>query len=186
MNVRMESARLTARTARIGAVILILGALSPGGHARAQEAWGPFDFLIGAWTGEGAGKPGSGAGEFTFQPGLAGKVLVRKSRADYPAAEGRPAVHHEDLIVVYREGGNPAARAIYFDNEGHVIRYAVSSTASGDTLEFLSDADPAGSTYRLRYVRTGPATMGVTFDMAPAGKPAEFRQYLNGTCRRRK
>ncbi len=171
--------------AHLAAALLATGSLAAAGRAYAEEGWGALDSLVGAWTGEGQGQPGMGGGDFTFQKELGGRVLVRRSRADYPAAQGRPAVHHEDLLVVYRDQGGSSPRAIYFDSEGHVIRYAVRASAAGDTLEFLSEPDSAAPAYRLRYVRTGPGLLHLTFDIAPPGKPGEFRQYLEGTCRRR-
>ena len=173
------------RAARLAAALIAAGSLWAAGTARAEEGWGALDSLVGAWTGEGQGQPGTGSGDFTFQRELSGKVLVRRSQADYPAAQGRPAVHHEDLIVVYQDQAGAFPRAVYFDSEGHVIRYAVRASAAGDTLEFLSEPDSAAPAYRLRYVRTGPGLMRITFDIAPPGKPGEFRQYLQGACRRR-
>ncbi len=182
---RAGSAGRARRVARLVAALLAAGSLAAAGRADAEEGWGALDTLVGTWTGEGEGQPGTGGGGFTFQKELGGKVLVRRSRADYPAAQGRPAVHHEDLLVVYRDQAGAPPRAIYFDNEGHVIRYAVRTSAAGDSLEFLSEPDAAAPAYRLRYVRTGPGPLRITFEIAPPGKPGEFRQYLEGTCRRR-
>jgi len=92
--------------------------------------WSAFQFLLGEWTGEGSGQPGdSSAGAFTLAPDLDGTVLVRHSFADYPAAGGRPAVHHTDLMVIYRDGAGKPIRATYWDNEGHVIPYSVQTSA---------------------------------------------------------
>ena len=46
------------------------------------------------------------------------KVLIRKSYAQYATSR------HEDLMVVYLEKD---LKAIYFDNEDHVIHYTVES-----------------------------------------------------------
>ena len=54
------------------------------------QDWGPAQFLVGNWTGEGGGQPGQGTGAFSFSPELQGKILVRKSFAEYPAANGSP------------------------------------------------------------------------------------------------
>src|SRR5262245_194738 len=45
--------------------------------------------LAGTWKGEGTGTPGNSTGEFSFEWGLNHTVLVRRSFADYPAANGR-------------------------------------------------------------------------------------------------
>ncbi|MGO9231334.1 MAG: hypothetical protein ACLQKA_19260 [Bryobacteraceae bacterium] len=93
--------------------------------------WGPVQFLVGRWTGEGGGEPGAGSGAFTLAPDLQGKILVRKSFAAYPAAADRPAFRHDDLIVVYRDGPSAELRAMYWDNEGHVIAYTVKPASDG-------------------------------------------------------
>jgi hypothetical protein len=57
------------------------------GPVRADDPRAEFRFLIGDWVSE--GKPGDGAARFTLTPDLGGKVLVRRHRADLPAAQGR-------------------------------------------------------------------------------------------------
>ena len=141
--------------------------------------WAPFEFLLGQWTGEGGGAPGAGAGAFSFEPELDGKILVRRNRADYPPADGRPAAHHEDLLTVFIEGG--AYRADYFDNEGHVIHYAV--TPAGPSLVFLSEPGP-GPRFRLTYTKTGPQTVRIQFEIATPDLPDLFKSYLKATARR--
>ena len=90
-----------------------------------QDPWSSCRFLLGQWTGEGSGQPGQGKGGFSFAPELEGKVLVRRNVNEIATGPGRPPTVHEDLMVVYpAEKGQPL-RAIYFDNEGHVISYTV-------------------------------------------------------------
>ncbi len=74
-------------------------------------------------VGEGGADPGQGVGGFTFSLDLQNTVVVRKNYADYPATKDRPAFSHNDLMVIYGEGEK--MRAIYFDNEQHVINYTV-------------------------------------------------------------
>ena len=93
--------------------------LAPGGRA---ADWGPLQFLVGSWRGEGSGDPGRGSGEFSFATDLQGAVLIRKIFAEYPASGGRPAFRHDDLTVVHRESPSGPLRANYFDDEGHMIR----------------------------------------------------------------
>src|SRR5205823_11916691 len=67
-----------------------------GFHANSTQTsspavpWAAYRFLLGEWIGEGKGGPGQGKGAFSFTTELQGKVLVRRNRADYPAAGGRP------------------------------------------------------------------------------------------------
>src|SRR6266481_7240139 len=63
-------------------------------------------FLIGEWEGAGGGGPGSGKGTFSFTSDLQNKVIVRRNHAEYPATADRPAVRHDDLIVIYLDGAS--------------------------------------------------------------------------------
>jgi len=144
------------------------------------QDWAPVGFLIGKWTGEGSGGPGNGAGAFTLLPDLQSKVLVRKSFADYPAANGRPATRHEDLMIVYRQPGSGELRAMYYDSEGHVIAYLVKPVEGG--VAFVSDGPPDQMRYRLTYLAAGKDRARLKFEIAPPGK--DFAQYLEASIRR--
>lgn len=138
--------------------------------------------LLGHWVGEGKGLPGEGTGGFTFEAGLQGKVVLRKSFAEYPKTAERPAFRHDDLTVVYQENGQGPLRADYYDNEGHVIRYTV--TVEGKTIRFLGDVNPGAPRFRLTYTMTGADEVRIQFEMAPPGKPEAFNPYLDATARR--
>ena len=145
-----------------------------------DQAWASLQFLVGEWAGVGNGQPGQGGGKCSFGADLEGRVLVRKSYAEYPAADGRPSFRHDDLMIVYPEAAG--LRAEYFDNEGHVIHYAVRVT--GDSAEFLSGAAAGAPRYRLTYVKAGPDGLGLKFEIAPPGKPDSFQTYLDAKLRR--
>ncbi len=146
--------------------------------------WKPYRFLVGEWTGEGGGEPGKGSGRFSFDWDLQEKVLVRRNRAEYPAAQGRPAFSHEDLMVIYRADRGGPTKAIYFDSEDHVINYAVTFSDDRRTLTFLSDAVPAAPRFRLSYTKDQDDSMRIKFEIAPPGKPGGFKTYLEGNARR--
>jgi hypothetical protein len=164
----------------------VLVALSAGAAAACadDDAWNPYRFLAGEWTADGSGEPGKGSGRFSFAWDLNEKVLVRRNRAEYPAAEGRPAMKHEDLMVIYRPDPDGPAKAIYFDSEGHVINYAVTFSDDKRTLTFLSDAVPAAPRFRLSYTKGADDSMKIKFEIAPPGKPDGFKTYLQGDARR--
>lgn len=145
------------------------------GAAEDPGEWRDWRFLIGDWA---AGQNG-GEGQFSFQPELRSRVLIRKNRALV-----RGTVH-EDLMVLYREPGAEQTRAIYFDNEGHTIRYLAEASEKRGAWTFLSEPAAGQPRFRLTYTRSGPGSVQVRFEIAPAGKPESFSVYLEGDARRR-
>ncbi len=158
-------------------VILILLALPLA--AQYASKWKPFEFLIGDWIGEGGGGSGDGAGGFSLHYDLNKNVLVRKNVAEHPAQNGQPAMRHEDLMIVYIEEKRP--RAIYFDTEGHIIRYAV--MASNNSLVFESEPGEPGPRYRLTYTPAGDRVKG-KFEIRAPGE-AQYKTYLDFSVRRK-
>ena len=148
--------------------------------------WGAVQYLVGDWTGEGSGTPGQGSGSFSFQPDLQGKILVRKNRAEYPATKDRAAFVHDDLMVVYRDTPEPGMHAIYFDSEGHTIRYGVETPSNGGEVVFVSAAEPSAPRYRLTYTRVDQDRVKIKFEIAPPGKPDQFAAYIEAGARRAK
>jgi hypothetical protein len=144
--------------------------------------WDALRALAGKWTGEGSSELGQGSGYFTFEPDLQGKVWVRRNHAEYPAAKGRPASTHEDLMIVYFDSAAKRTRAFYQDTEGHTIQYAV--TAASHDIVFLSDPQPSAPRFRLTYMNTDPGHMTVVLDMAQPGKPDDFHRIVEGKVRR--
>ncbi len=149
-----------------------------------EDRWESFRFLIGAWISD--GKLDSNSGRFTLEPDLQGKVLVRRNAADIRATSGAPPAKHEDLMVIYQEQTTRQFRASYFDNEGHVIQYAVTPLPENKGLVFLSKADSSGPQFRLTYIRETEEKVTVKFEIAPPGKEGAFRLYQSGTVRRPK
>jgi hypothetical protein len=136
----------------------------------ADARWQPLQFMVGKWAGGGTGEPGAGQGAFSFLPELNGQVLVRRN-FNQPAAGPR----HEDLMIVYSDGPKDAPRAIYFDSEGHVIRYGITFPAK-NAAAFESEAGQPGPKFRLSYSLEGK-TLNGKFEVD--GKP-----YLTWTTAR--
>jgi hypothetical protein len=173
------------------AAVLILGACatpesrSSAGAASVQaaaaktpplpESWKPLTFLLGSWEAAGGGVPGASAGTFSFQPDVQGHVLVRRN------ASTTPGGRHEDLMVLYQVAPG-SFRAIYFDNEDHVIQYAVTASDSPPSAVFVTDDTPGRPRFRLSYAINPDSTLTTRFEIAPPG--ADFRTYLEGTARR--
>lgn len=150
-----------------------------------KNLWADWDFLLGEWvSGESSGVPGTAsAGSFTLAPDLGGKILVRKNHAEYPPSNGRPAIVHDDLMIVYYEGS--ATKALYNDNEGHVIHYAVNFSADKKKLVMLSEKATSAPQYRLTYEGLRPGVVKLLFEIAPPDKPEEFKKYVEAVVKRK-
>jgi len=148
-----------------------------------EATWKALLSITGEWVGEGSGKPGEGTGGFSLAAQLDGAVIVRHNRSDYPAANGKPAVHHSDLMVHYRRGSE--IRADYWDSEGHTISYSVEASPDGNRITLVSDAVASAPRFRFTYAKLSPDRMDVTFETAPPGKPDQFALYVKGTVRRK-
>jgi hypothetical protein len=159
--------------------ISILSAQQPKNNPN----WDSYHFLIGEWVGEGGGNPGQGAGGFSFSFDLQNRIVVRKSFADYPAIKGHPTFRHNDLMVMSQE--NNSTRAIYWDNEGHVINYTVEFSKDTNSVIFLSELIPSSPRFRLTYTKAENSTMKILFEIAPTGKPDSFTKYIEATAHRK-
>jgi len=137
-------------------------------------------FLVGSWNS--VPGPDGVLGHTGFRLEVKGRVLVRDNRADYPATGGKPAVSHEDLMVIYAEGSGPL-KAIYFDNEGHVIRYTASAL-DAKSVTFLSDAAAGQPRFRLTYSATAPDRLSGEFASAPPDAPARFKPMFTWDLRK--
>lgn len=159
---------------------LFLCAAAVLAQPQAGDPYGAVRFLMGDWVADGPAAAGSGHFELTRD--LQGNVVVRRNHSEAPAASDRPVANHDDLMVIYRESGG--TRAIYFDNEGHVIRYTVEA-GGPDAVTFLSEAVAGAPRYRLSYKKLPDGRLSGKFEVAPPGKAEEFKTYLEWTAKRK-
>ena len=158
---------------------LVALALTQNDRALSASAdpWKALAFLEGSWDAHTqAGSAGAqGNGMYTFKPELRNHVLVRSSES-YAACKGPASFdcEHNDVLYVYQETKNQPLKAIYFDNEGHVIHYDV-STPDAKTAVFLSAAS-SGPQFRLVYELKN-AVMSGKFQVRMPGQ-AEWKSYL--------
>jgi hypothetical protein len=157
------------------AVILLITTQFISGQ-QTNNPWEKWNFLIGEWVGEGNGQPGKGDGKFSLLTDLDGKILVRKNKTVFPATDKTPETTHTDLLIVYPGGQDQ--EAIYFDNEGHTIKYKVSFTDKSIVL--TSDIMQNAPRFRLTYSSIDAKTVNISFEMASPQKPEEFKMYLEG------
>ncbi|MCE1198434.1 MAG: hypothetical protein LWW85_05650 [Marinilabiliales bacterium] len=165
--------------------ILFLFAMVMRSPLSAQEAipgWEKWQYLMGGWEGEGEGQPGMGKGSFTLKPKLGGSILERKGKTEMAASNGRPAFVHEDVMIVYKnESGNPS-RAIYFDNENHVISYAIRYT--DNQIVLTSEPMQGAPRFRLIYEKLDSKRMNTRFEMAMPNQPDLFKPYIEGISKK--
>lgn len=169
---------------RLCLLLLFLLLVPAAGRAQQPSSapdWKPLDFLVGDWVAKGGGGPGQGSGNFSFHFDLDNHVLVRKNTANYPAANGRPAYHHADLMIIHPEDQTNDFSADYFDTEGHIIRYRVQPNAPSGTAIFVSEPAANSPRFRLTYKRIASGLEG-SFEIAAPGKPEDFKPYLQWTA----
>lgn len=155
--------------------VLLASSIAAVAQTPAHEApLAPLKFLVGDWVGEGDG----GTGAFSFKFDVQDSVLVRRNHAEYPAKGTQSATVHDDLLVIFKEGND--LRAMYWDNEKHVIRYVVTPNATG--AEFVSEKANDAPQFRLTYRKTSDDKLEIAFEIAPPGKP--FTPYLKGVAHR--
>jgi hypothetical protein len=167
--------------------LMTLFALMAGGSVEGQggkrpDPWEGLRFLLGTWEAKttGGNAQAQGTGTYTFRLELKDHVLARHS--GYEACKGPEDFNceHGDLLYIYPEGAG--LRAIYFDNEGHVIHYAVSVAKPGMVV-MVSDPAGPGPQFRLTYELNGDLMAG-KFEIKMPGK-ADFGTYLEWSGRRK-
>jgi hypothetical protein len=159
-----------------------LFALTISSFGQQSLTWDKWNWLMGEWEGEGSGQPGQGDGTFSFKLDLDKKIIIRKSHSEYPATENKPRIIHDDLMIVYLDFSGSASKAIYFDNEGHTINYAI--TYSDKSIVLTSDKISNVPIFRLTYTLLDSETINTKFEMSQDGE--KFMTYIEGKSKRTK
>ena len=115
-------------------------------------------------------------GTYIFKPELGGHILARHVTS-LTACKGPDTFdcEHKDLLYVFAEAPGQPLKAIYFDSEGHVIHYLV-STPDATTAVFLSEPSQPGPQFRLTYELKN-SIMNGKFQMHMPGQ-TEWKSYL--------
>ena len=145
--------------------------------AQASSPWDGLDFLKGSWVASATGPNGVAVtGAYTFRSELDRHVMARYSTRDGTCkAPASFDCEHGDSLFIYEEAPSQSLKAIYFDNEGHVIHYDVSTPAPGVAV-FLSEPSRPGPRFRLEYELHG-ADLSGRFQMQLPGQ-SEWKSYL--------
>jgi len=141
------------------------------------DPWAGVRFLLGSWSAKSTGgmAQAQASAGYAFRLELRDHVLARHSRSGSCTAPDDFDCQHSDLLYIYPAGNGLTLQAIYFDNEGHVIHYEVSTPKPG-TVVFLSNAAQPGPQFRLSYELLNGIMAG-KFEMKMPGQ-TEFMSYL--------
>ena len=151
---------------------LILGAQI---SAQTADSWQPVNFLEGTWQAKtGESSAAKVIGTYTFAKELKGHVLARHGTVAGCTGPEAFDCEHADRLYIFEERPGQPLKAIYFDNEGHVIHYAV-STPDATTAVFLSEPGP-GPRFRLVY-HLEHAVMSGKFQVQMPGQE-DWKSYL--------
>lgn len=150
-----------------------------------SNPWSKWDYLLGEWIGDGKGDPGEAKGWFTIKTDLDKNILVRTNHAEFPATKDRPAAVHEDLMIIYAGSDEASAKAIFFDNEKHIINYSVSYNDTENAIILTSGPQEGAPRYRFTYKKIDDRKIMTVFEIAPPGKPDSFKVYIEGTAHRK-
>jgi hypothetical protein len=160
----------------------LLLAQNPGTNAPAT--WKPLEFLLGTWDAKtrGGSAGAASSGTYTFQLELRGHVLARHSSNADCKGPADFDCEHADLFYVYQESPGKPLKAIYFDNEGHVINYEL-TTPAPNTAVFISPSSQPGPQFRLVY-ELKDGTMEGRFQLRMPGQ-SEFKSNLEWSGKRK-
>jgi hypothetical protein len=141
------------------------------------DPWAAVRFLLGSWEGKTTGgmAQAQAPGGYAFRLELRDHVMARHSRSSGCKSPDEFDCLHGDLLYIYPAGSGQGLEAMYFDNEGHVIHYAL-TTPKTDSVVMLSDPAPAGPQFRLSYDLVAGVMTG-EFQVKMPGQ-ADFTSYL--------
>ncbi len=161
---------------------MLFGAQTPTEPDRFEA----FQFFLGAWEGEGEGKPGKSRMTRGYALVLEGRFIEVKNRSVYAPQEKNPGEDHRDVGYISFDSARGKHVLRQFHVEGFVIRYVHESTSEdGKTLTFVSEVIeniPPGWRARETYVLTGPDQLVERFELAEPGK--DFELYSEARLRR--
>jgi uncharacterized protein YaiE (UPF0345 family) len=138
--------------------------------------WSALAFLEGTWDAKASSsKEAAETGSYTFRLELQDHILARHGDISQCKGSSSFDCDHNDLLYLYHDGSNQTLKAIYFDNEGHVINYDV-TTPSSTSAVFLSDGSQPGPQFRLTYELKSQVMYGA-FQMKMPGQQ-DWKSYL--------
>jgi hypothetical protein len=175
---------LPVAMAFLAACVLSAQAPAPAPATAKPDPWAALRFLIGSWEAKTTGgmAQAQASSSYSFVLELRDHVLERHS--SYGGCSGQEDFdcRHSDLLYMYPGANGQQLQAIYFDNEGHVIHYDVTTPRVGAVV-FLSDAAQPGPQFRLTY-ELAEGVMTGKFELKAPGQP-DFMSYLEWSGKRK-
>jgi hypothetical protein len=169
---------------KLGIILAVIGArlLDAQTAPTDRERWSSLRFLEGTWEAatQGGAAKATAVGWYSFRKELSGHILARHSSAAGCKGPADFDCEHSDLLYVYPDGQG-LFKAIYLDNEGHVIHYNV-TTPTPTSVVFISDGSTPGPRFRLVY-ELKEGVMAGKFQMQMPGK-TDWTSYLEWSGRK--
>jgi hypothetical protein len=151
-----------------------------------RDRFEAFRFFLGAWEGEGEGKPGKSQVSREYALVLDGRFIEVRNRSFYPPQEKNKGEDHRDVGYISFDAARGKHVFRQFHVEGFVNQYVHQSTSEdGKTIVFVSEAIeniPPGWRARETYVLTGPDQLIERFELAEPG--TDFELYSETRLRR--
>ena len=163
--------------ARLKRVSAALGAQDKPPQPPTADPWQSLRFLIGTWEArtQGGSAGAASSGTYVFRLELRNHVLARHTASAGCTGPSDFDCEHDDVLYVYQDSAGQPLKAVYFDNEGHVIYYDV-AVPKANTVVFLSPSSQPGPQFRLTYELKG-RTMEGKFEVRMPGQSG-FKSYL--------
>jgi hypothetical protein len=136
-----------------------------------------WNWLIGEWKDNGSRQPAQASNTFTFTFDLDRKIIVRRTNSSQPDITGKYNFIHQDLMIIYPDQTGKPDKAIYFDNEGHIINYKISF--EGKSIVFNNYNIGNNPAYRMTYTPIDNETISRKFELSRDRE--NFITYEQGT-----
>jgi len=168
------------------ALYLMLIAAAPTQAPAEPDRFEAFRFFLGAWEGEGDGKPGKSQLSREYALVLDGRFIEVRNRSLYAPQEKNRGEDHRDIGYLSFDSARGKHVLRQFHVEGFVNQYVHQSTSEdGKTFVFVTEAIeniPPGWRARETYVLTAPDQLIERFELAEPGK--DFELYSEARLRR--
>jgi len=85
-------------------------------------------------------------------------------------------------MIIYFDNNSIPGKAIYFDNENHVINYSVTYDDITNSVILTSEPLYDKSIVRFTYTKIDENNVKAKFEISPTGQIDAFRTHLEGNA----